>query len=518
MRESTERQAGPDHFGPDLQRAGIRDYCERNDIPLPKREYFDAASGRSLEGRDSLQDALADAERGEYDLLLLYHSSRSFRNRHDAAVAKRKLRAAGVGLVFTSHNLISGDPGRKVEEGILELMDELRSDEQALFVASGLRQKFERGLHNGTVPLGYERHRAPVGDGSNGELRIVTHEADTVRRVFELYAGGQLSELEVPLALNAEADAEGRPVHITKRGDPFSKGGVREILGNRLYVGMVVWHPYTDEEQVLPGRHEAIIPQEVFDRVQQVKASRVHWTGRRPANRVYLLSRRAVCFDCGARVAGDTSGSRGRRRMRHSRTGRCDTWRSRDARVLEDQEGEFIKERMSLPTDWQKSVQKLLKQPPPESGSNAQLRAGLERAMENLGKQHLWQHISDDDYRRRHEDLARSLADIPRDGPESHGLHDYPRAAELLGDLGDLWIHPGVSDEQRKELLGEVFEQVQIDELGIRTVRPTETCLPLLAVGEVGGKEGGAESPFSRSRPYLRKARRSAGLLLARNR
>ena len=76
-----------------------------------------------------------------------------------------------------------------------------------------------------------------------------------------------------------------------------------------------------------------------------------------------------------------------------------------------------------------------------------------------------------------------------------------------LGDLGDLWIHPGVSDEQREELLGEVFEQVQIDELGIRTVRPTETCLPLLAVGEVGGRGGGGgESPFSRSRPYLRKA------------
>ena len=51
MRESTERQAGADHFGPDLQRAGIREYCERNGIPPPEREYFDAASGRSIEGQ-----------------------------------------------------------------------------------------------------------------------------------------------------------------------------------------------------------------------------------------------------------------------------------------------------------------------------------------------------------------------------------------------------------------------------------------------------------------------------------
>ena len=114
-----------------------------------------------------------DGVRGDFRVLLVFHSSRSFRNSLDAKLAKRQLREAGVVLVFTSQNLISGDPTRKVEEGLLEMMDELRSDEQAMFVASGLRQKFERGLHNGTVPLGYERFRAVPGDPANGELRIV---------------------------------------------------------------------------------------------------------------------------------------------------------------------------------------------------------------------------------------------------------------------------------------------------------------------------------------------------------
>ena len=128
VRESTERQAGPDHYGPDLQRAGIRDYCERNGLQQPEHEYFDAASGRSMDRRTQLQRAIADGIAGEYEVLLVFHSSRSFRNSTDAKVAKRQLNEAGVTLIFTSQNLISGDPHRKVEEGLFELMDELRSD------------------------------------------------------------------------------------------------------------------------------------------------------------------------------------------------------------------------------------------------------------------------------------------------------------------------------------------------------------------------------------------------------
>jgi hypothetical protein len=124
---------------------------------------------------------------------------------------------------------------------------------------------------------------------------------------------------------------------------------MREILTNRIYLGMVVWHVGTPEEEVREGRHEAIISQELFDEVQVIRAQRVHWRGRRPIARVYPLSRRSVCYDCGTRVAGDTGGQKNRRRMRHSRTGLCAGWRSHHAHVLEGQLGQFMAEGMSLP-------------------------------------------------------------------------------------------------------------------------------------------------------------------------
>ena len=259
VRESSDDQVGPDHYGPDLQRAGTTEYCERHQIPLPQFEYFDAASARSMRGRTALQQAIDDGVRGDYDVLLVFHSSRSFRNSHDAKVAKRKLGEAGLTLIFTAQNLISGDPNRKIEEGLYELMDEQRSDEQAMFVRAGLRQKHERSLHNGSVPLGYERIHAAPSDPQNKQLEVAESEARTVRLIFEMYATGRCSQLEIALALNAAVDAEGNPAHRTKRGRPFTEGGVREILGNRVYTGVVVWHPYTVEEEVRPGRHQPII-------------------------------------------------------------------------------------------------------------------------------------------------------------------------------------------------------------------------------------------------------------------
>ena len=50
IRESTLRQAEADRYGPDVQRAGIRAFCEQHDLASPEIEYFDKASGRSVQG------------------------------------------------------------------------------------------------------------------------------------------------------------------------------------------------------------------------------------------------------------------------------------------------------------------------------------------------------------------------------------------------------------------------------------------------------------------------------------
>ena len=72
-------------------------------------------------------------------------------------------------------------------------------------------------------------------------------------------------------------------------------------------------------------------------------------------------------------------------------------------------------------------------------------------------------------------------------------IPNLDRAAELLQDLPALWEHPGVTQEQRRDLAREVFDEVRIREGKLVAVKPRPDYAPLFAYSiwkenqEVGG-------------------------------
>jgi site-specific DNA recombinase len=114
----------------------------------------------------------------------------------------------------------------------------------------------------GPVPLGYN-----VVDR---KLIVDEGEAATVRMIFTRYL-----ELGSGRALQVELDQRGvRSKRRTYRGgrpygeQPISRGPLYVILQNRIYVGDMV-----HKGKAYPGLQEAIIDQELFDRVQAQLAS-----------------------------------------------------------------------------------------------------------------------------------------------------------------------------------------------------------------------------------------------------
>ena len=488
IRESTPRQAEADHYGPDLQRAGIRAFCERFGISAPGREYFDTASGRRVKGRLALQDALADA--GQYDVLLVFHSSRSFRNRHDAAVYKRQFREAGVVMVFTEQQIISGNPGTNLQEGFHELIDEQRSEEQGRFIAGALRQKFERGGVNGRPPLGYRRFHGELGDPRNGSLVLDKDGQRTVRAIVDLYIGGR-SMTEIAILLNARSDDTGELLHRTRLGRPLTKGSVEEVLRNRTYTGVTVWRPGTPDEEVRPGSHEAIVSDDEWARVEAIRRGRTNSSGRRSQSRVYPLSRVARCYVCGASFAGDTGGRERSRRLRHAASSACSAKRSHSADLVESQLGEVIETRLSLPANWELSALESI-----AGGSSDEVEADgetsrLEATRERLRKLYQWGDIEEAEYRRERERLGRQLLvlEAEREHAAVSNLEELGRAAELLQDLPRLWAHPGVTQDQRRDFANEAFESVRLDDAGIRAVEPRVPYRRLLRAAVEDGME-----------------------------
>ena len=65
--------------------------------------------------------------------------------------------------------------------------------------------------------------------------------------------------------------------------------------------------------------------------------------------------------------------------------------------------------------------------------------------------------------------------------PDDVHTPDLERAAKLLMDLPALWSHTGVTDEQRRDLAREVFEEVRLDNGAVVAVKPRPQYAPLFA-------------------------------------
>ena len=99
-------------------------------------------------------------------------------------------------------------------------------------------------------------------------------------------------------------------------------------------------------------------------------------------------------------------------------------------------------------------------------------------ALANLRKQHLWGVISDDTFKEEFRELEHQRRAWTTPQPQTQ-TPDLDKAAVLLQDLPALWRHPGVTSEQRRELVREVFEKIRIREGALVAVKPRPSYTPL---------------------------------------
>jgi hypothetical protein len=111
---------------------------------------------------------------------------------------------------------------------------------------------------------------------------------------------------------------------------------------------------------------------------------------------------------------------------------------------------------------------------------NTEQRNRLLAALENLRKQHLWGHITDEDYRHDRATLERQLKEATPNS-EVTVLPNLERAAQLLNDLPALWSHEGVTNKQREALVQEVFNKITIDGGTLASIEPKPAYAPLFA-------------------------------------
>jgi DNA invertase Pin-like site-specific DNA recombinase len=295
VRESTEEQGKG--FSPDAQRETIRKFAAENDLELTG-EYCDFHSGwRKSEARPEFQRLMADAAEGRFDVVLVFHTSRFARSQVESRRYKQLLRERlGIRVVSVTQPMGEDptDPSAFLAESIHEMFDEYYSVSLSFWTRSGLHEKARQGHLVGMLPWGYRRDL---------DTKLAVHDperAPLVRELFERYATGQESDRTLAAWLNAKGAR-------SNRNRQFGKDTVREMLCNAAYAGYVTGGRSRDRS--IPGLHEAIVTDELFDRVQEIRSWRTRVVKPGRPSEEYLLRKLLHCERCGARMHG-TRGSR----------------------------------------------------------------------------------------------------------------------------------------------------------------------------------------------------------------
>lgn len=258
-------------------------------------------TGTSTKHREGFKQMVADALEGKIDLIVTKSVSRFARNTVDSLTTIRQLKDKGVECFFEKENIWTFDGKGEL---LITIMSSLAQEESRSISENctwGQRKRMADGRVS--VPfdhfLGYER-------GENGELVINEEQAKTVRLIYDLFLQGL-----TPHTIANRLTAMG--ILTPRRKAKWNQGKVRSILTNEKYKGDALMQKcYTADfltkkqvpnNGVLPqyyveGDHEAIIPPETFELVQQEMLRRNNRDNRYSG--VDIFASRIVCGECGS--------------------------------------------------------------------------------------------------------------------------------------------------------------------------------------------------------------------------
>ena len=237
----------------------------------------DGKSATNTKKRDDFKAMIKDAESGKIDMILTKSVSRFARNTVDSLLTIRKLKEKNVAVVFEKEGVNTLDGTGEILITILSSLAQEESRNISENTRWGVVRKFEKGkvTVNHNKFMGYTKNE-------NGDLVIVPKEAEIVRLVFRLYLEGYSTG---KIAKYLEEQKIKTATGLEKWHDTV----VLKMLRNEKYMGdALLQKTYTVDfmtkkkvmnkgivpQYYVEDDHEAIIPKDLFYRVQEELARR----------------------------------------------------------------------------------------------------------------------------------------------------------------------------------------------------------------------------------------------------
>jgi site-specific DNA recombinase len=267
----------------------------------------DGISGMNIKKRDEFQRMINDCNDGKIDMVITKSISRFARNTVDCLNYTRILKNKNIGVYFEKENINTLDAKGEVLMTIMASLAQQESESLSANVRLGLQFRYQQGK----VQVNHKRFLGYTKD-EEGHLIINKEQAEVVKRIYRDYLEGK-SFLQIKRSLEADGILNGAG------RSKWNESNIKQILTNEKYIGdALLQKTYTvdilekkretNKGQVpkyyVENSHEAIIPKEIFHKVQEEIARRSNLTNgttkiKRIYSGLYALSGIVFCANCG---------------------------------------------------------------------------------------------------------------------------------------------------------------------------------------------------------------------------
>ena len=267
----------------------------------------DGISGTNAKKREDFNRMIDDCEAGNIDMIITKSISRFARNTLDCLKYIRKLKEKNIPIFFEKESINIMDAKGEVLITIMDSLAQQESQSLSQNVKLGLQLRYQ----SGQVQVNHNHFLGYTKD-ADGNLIIDPAQAEVVKRIYREYLEGYSMDR---IAKGLEADGILTGAGKTK----WLTSTINKILRNEKYIGdALLQKTYTTDflnktrvknngivpQYYVEGNHEAIIPKDIFLRVQEALVRRrVVKTSANGKKRSYscnhCFAQIVICGECG---------------------------------------------------------------------------------------------------------------------------------------------------------------------------------------------------------------------------
>lgn len=276
-----------------VQRQLVTEYiANHNDWMLDEKEYFEGSNSgykNAVSDRDILQEIYKDAEKGEFDILVVYKDDRLGRRMWEVSMYIMSLKQLGIDIYTVKDGLISPE----FDDTMGQLMLALRygnaqksSSDTGQRVKDTAQKLVQQGkFMGGAAPFGYTlEYSGEISKHGRAlkHLVIAPEQAEVVKYIYYLSLNKEFGSAKIARILN-----EDNKYKKLAPNDVWKGGTITSILTNPIYAGHTAYkrreringkyHRLDSEDWIKafePNENITIIDSDTWNRVQYKRKQR----------------------------------------------------------------------------------------------------------------------------------------------------------------------------------------------------------------------------------------------------